>query len=214
MADDIARNKLLHMIEDGDITPEDGLRLLNAFSANDGNDIYEQAEEPADTDSDFQNFDDQTRIKEAQTDISTLKKNKLWWIIPFAVGLILTIVGAIWMYLGYASKGFGWGFWLSWIPFGLGVVTMTISALSSQSKWIHIKVHEKKGKHPTNINLTFPIPLKFAQWFFHNFGNKIFKDKHVPADSIISMLTTDITDESPFYVNVDDESDHVEIFIG
>jgi len=221
------------MIENGDITAEDGLRLLNAFDGNG----------KADTDYSDENYEDnvfseydtdemepdyhaESNLSENQTEVDIqqlttsspdakrIAKVKRWWFLPFSIGLILTVISSIWMYLGYTSKGLGWGFWLSWIPFILGVLTMALSAFSRKAKWIHIRIKERKNNSKVNINLSFPLPIGMTRWFFRNFGDKIKATRDVPIDLMLNDLDASITEDNPLYIKVDDDGDDVEIFIG
>lgn len=214
MTEDPARTKLLHMIENGEISPEDGLRLLKVFEAGYSGEHEVEQVPPDISEQATQTLEFNPESQSVGLNEARIKNLKRWWLLPFALGLILTIIGAYWMYLGYSTKGLSWGFWLSWVPFGIGVLMMVLSAISSYSKWIFIKVHEKKVNHPVNLTLAFPLPIKLAGWFLRTFaGNLKSKDK-VPVETIMSMLDSDISKDSPFYVNVEDDDDHVEVFIG
>ena len=221
MSDDIARKKLFDMIEAGDISPEDGLRLLKAFEGFQSDEIIEESpvEAPegisnAETVDTLNEPDEDESLKGDYPERKRFKQLKRWWLLPFGLGLFLTVMGAIWMYLGYESKGFAWGFWLSWLPFMLGVVIMALASLSSKAKWLHVRIREKKSNHNTNISLSFPLPLNATRWIFRNFGDKITAKHNFPIESIIDVLDKDLDEEEPFYVHVDDEDDEVEVFIG
>jgi len=224
MSEDVARRKLLSMIENGDISAEEGLRLLNAFD--NASEKNQEGNHPASDKTDLSSIkskQDQSEdegeveihhLSSMSDDGKRIKKLKKWWILPFGVGLILTVVSAIWMYLGYVSKGLGWGFWLSWFPFILGILIMALSAMSSKGKWLHVRVHEKKKGSNTHINISMPLPLGAARWFFRNFGDKIPKTRNIPIDEMLTEFENGISADSPFYVKVDDEGDDVEVFIG
>ena len=221
MTDDIARKKIFDMIENGDITADEGLRLLKTFQSADENEIpsaFSATSESLDNLEPYNTFDTESEQHFAPSGEEAkdmrLSHLKRWWVLPFGIGLFMTIMGAVWMYLGYESKGFGWGFWLSWLPFILGTAIMVLSWLSSKSKWLHVRIREKHGKNKFRISLSFPLPLKSTRWFFKTFGDKIPKTKGIPIDSIIDVIDNTVVDGEPFYVHVDDEDDEVEIFIG
>jgi len=223
MSEDVARRKLLSMIENGDISAEEGLRLLNAFdnASEENQDVHltRTLNNSAFTKSDQDQPDNEgemeiQHLNSTSDDARRIKRLKKWWFLPFGIGLILTVVSAIWMYLGYVSKGLGWGFWLSWFPFILGIVIMALSAMSSRGKWLHLRVHEKKKGSNTHINISMPLPLGAVRWFFRNFGDKIQKTKNIPIDEILTEFDHGISDDSPFYVKVNDEDENVEVFIG
>lgn len=220
MSDDIARKKLFDMIEAGDISPEDGLRLLKAFEGFQSDEIIEEsAIETPEGNSTTEILEtvsepEEEPHKSQYPEVKRLKEFKRWWLLPFGLGLFLTVMGAIWMYLGYESKGFAWGFWLSWLPFMLGVAIMALASLSSKSKWLHVRIREKKPGRHTNISLSFPVTLKATRWIFSNFGGRISAKHDIPIESIFDVLDKDLDGEEPFYVHVDDEDEEVEVFIG
>jgi hypothetical protein len=92
-----------------------------------------------------------------------MKRWQRWWILPFGVGVFITILGAVWMYQGYIAAGLGWRFWLSWFPFLFGLLLMVASWYSQTLPWVHIRVREE-GTSGTNISLSFPIPIGLASW--------------------------------------------------
>jgi len=218
MSEDVTKRKLFSMIENGDITAEEGLRLLDAI------DRSSAAAEDETNDQTFTDAEvlgstgglesDEQPLKIPPEELKRIKNLKHWWWLPFSIGLVLTVISAIWMYLGYSAKGFGWGFWLSWFPFIIGIAIMALSAMTSRMKWLHVKVHEKKGKHKANINISLPVPFGILRWFFHNFGNTIPKIKDMPLDVFFADFDHNINSNNPLYVKVDDEGDDVEVFIG
>lgn len=139
---------------------------------------------------------------------------KRWWMLPFVVGLLITVSGAIWMYSGYLANGFGWGFWLSWLPFLLGIAIVAVSFPAGKSVWLHVRIKQKEGEKPQRINFSFPLPIRIAKWGMTTFGDKIPDIKGKTAGEY-SQILENITPEEPFYVHVEDENgEDVEIFIG
>ena len=88
-----------------------------------------------------------------------IQRRKLIWLIPFLLGLLLTSLGGVWMVRGYQNHGLGWGFWLSWIPFLLGVGIMVLSWGMRRGCWLHVRIHQKPGSRPQKIDLSFPSPF-------------------------------------------------------
>ena len=217
--------KLLSMVQNGDITAEEGLRLMNSLPSEDPLEPDYETDTQVDSSQGI-GVDSAQPMEGTATEVeivpmpidsaeaNRLKQLKKWWFLPFGIGLLLTVISAIWMFLGYSAKGFGWGFWLSWFPFVVGIAIMAISAMSSKAKWLHIRVHEKGKGKKVNVNISMPIPLGGVKWFFKNFGHKINKTKDIPVEAIISELENGIGDGNPLYVKVDDDGDDVEIFIG
>jgi hypothetical protein len=209
-----AEQKILEMIEQGHITAEEGLRLLNVIS---GEPIPDSdAEEPNPESVAFAS----TEIIEPQhpqipeEEMKRLEKLKRWWVLPFGLGLLLTILGAVWMYMGYQAKGFGFGFWISWLPFFIGIAMMAISFQSSKSVWLHVRIKQKPGESPQRINISLPLPLSLTRWAMSTFGHRIPGLKDQPVEEYSEILRN-LSPEEPFYVHIDDDDgEEVEVFIG
>jgi hypothetical protein len=140
---------------------------------------------------------------------------KRWWMIPFWVGVAITIGGAALVYWGYTASHFGWGFWLAWLPFIFGMVVMVIGWQSQTSRWLHVRIKQKPGEKPGTIVISMPLPLKLAAWLIRRFGPFIPELREKGLDEILLALEQNVSPEAPFYVNVDNEDgEHVEVFIG
>jgi len=146
-----AERTILDMVEQGQISAEEGLRLIKAMS--DQNKSTEvEADDSLVTVEPIEALENETEVyqptisPEEQRRLNQLKR---WWILPFGVGLLITILGAVWMFNGYAANGFGWGFWLAWIPFLLGIFIVSISFQTSHSIWLHVRIKQKPGGNPT-----------------------------------------------------------------
>lgn len=207
-----AERKILDMIEQGQITAEEGLRLIKAMG---------QDEKPAlDTVDETVNAGTGEEVLEPsgfripEEEQRRMNRLKRWWVLPFGIGLLITVLGAIWMYSGYMAAGFGWGFWLAWIPFLLGVFIVAISFQSSRSVWLHVRVKQAPGEKPERIAISFPLPLTLSKWVLSSFGHRIPGVRDQPVDNISEILEN-ISPDEPFYVHVEeDDGEEVEVFIG
>jgi hypothetical protein len=205
---DKAERKVLSMVEQGQISPDEGLKLINAMASDKdqgdpgdvgaaGNDVRSSQPHPI-----------------PQEELDRTKRLKRWWILPFGIGLLSTILGAVWMYTGYMNKGFGVGFWLAWLPFLLGIFILAMSFQSSKSVWLHVRIKQKPGERPERISISLPLPLRLAKWGLTTFGHKVPGLRDQPMDEINSMLEG-LSPEDPFYVHInDDDDEEVEVFIG
>ncbi len=145
---------------------------------------------------------------------------KSWWYLPFWIGTFIMTLGAIGMYLGYTAARFGIGFWLSWIPFFLGVIVMAISWQSRLARWLHVRIHQEPGERPGSISISLPLPLGLASWFLRNFSHLIpgLRDQKFSGSDLSDILISlgqSVSPENPFYVHVNgNNGEEVEVFIG
>jgi len=134
--------------------------------------------------------------------------------LPFGIGLLLTALGAIWMFSGYQASGFGFGFWLAWIPFLLGIFVVAVSFQTSRSVWLHVRIKQKPGESPQRISISLPMPIALTRWFLSAFGKRIPGLKDQPLENYSEILD-ELSPEAPLYVHVNDEDgEEVEVFIG
>lgn len=215
---DKAERKILDMVEEGVLSAEEGLRLINAMGA----------EQPIEADPDAiplsvsgverplpEDILEPAPPQLSEEELKRMKRLKRWWILPFGIGLLITSLGAVWMYTGYTNSGFGWGFWLSWIPFLLGIFVVAVSFQTSRSVWLHVRIKQKPGEKPARISISLPLPISLSKWFLSTFGGRIPGLKDQPMGDISEILEN-ISPEEPFYVHVndDEEGEEVEVFIG
>ena len=210
---DVNRPEILQKIETGEMSPEEGLRLLNAVDG----DSPVMPEQMA---VDYASVPEMEIIRPRDTGQSDKDKaskpefskyRTLSWLM-FGAFLILTLVSANWMVQGWLANNFGWGFWLSWIPFGIGVLGM---ATSLNSRWLHLRVTEGKGGERKNIRISMPLPLGLASWVLNAVPGWLpqeVREKHI--GEALSEINRSITRDEPFFIEVDEDDQHVEIYIG
>jgi hypothetical protein len=151
----------------------------------------------------------------SSSEVARLAYGRRWWLVPFGLGVVIGLMGAYWMYLGFLSAGLGWGFWLSWFPFGFGVLIMAIAARSRSARWLHVRIRQKPGNSPQNITISMPLPLSLASWFLRTFGRWLpGKVNGMDLGDTVSMFDQAITSDAPLHVQVDDDGEQVEVFIG
>lgn len=214
---DNPERKVLDMVEQGQISAEDGLRLIKAMGngreanpeqAVPGMEIVEPAGVPDAAEAEIPDL----HIPEAEQ--RRMNRLKRWWVLPFGIGLLITSLGAVWMYLGYTANGFGFGFWLAWLPFLLGIFIVAVSFQTSKSVWLHVRIKQRPGESPQRISISLPMPISLTRWFMTAFGKRIPGLKDQPLENYAEVLDN-LSPEAPFYVHVnDDDGEEVEVFIG
>ena len=94
-----------------------------------------------------------------------------WWLLVFIPGLLLTIAAANWMYIGFLVARLGWGFWLSFIPFTLGVGLVWLGWEIRMARWLTIHIRQKPSARPRELTLSIPLPTGVVNWAFRQFGH-------------------------------------------
>jgi hypothetical protein len=215
---DSEREQILKMIEDGKISPEDGLKLMQVLdqdSPEDGNPTPEAAagsgSEPRTEPSGMETDPKITRIKSIA---------RRFWQVPLWIGVGILILSAAGMYGLIQAGHMNFWFYCLLAPLLLGVIVIAAAAGSRRARWIFVDVQQKPGEKPQRIFLGFPLPLKLTAWFLRTFKGKIpdmdEKLKHTNTDEIIEAIETSINSDQPLVVNVDEGEDgeRVKVYIG
>jgi hypothetical protein len=209
------REQILKMVSDGKITAEEALKLMQALDESPAEEAVEivavsTPEEGA--------KEEKTEPKPQPDPEFTKKVNRFrrLWLIPLTVGIVLTVLGAWWMYTAMLSSGYGFWFLCAWFPFLLGVLIVTLGAISKTSRWIYVNVEQKPGESPRRIVFAFPIPSPLLRWGVRNFGHNIPPEHRDTADiAMKAIFEEDGAFNEPLFVDVHDEDgEHVQVYIG
>ena len=240
MADADERLHILEMIDGGQISAEEGIKLLNALSgkgqavlspetpaqespsqARESRSVSESAavEQPVIVPIQEEAQPEPASAVEEKPATPSLGANaqkwRRWWWIPVWVGVGITLVGAMLMFWAWQSGGYGFWFACSWFPFLLGILVMVAAWAARSARWLHVRVHQKLGKSPQKIAISLPIPLRLTAWFFRKFGHHIPNLEVTGLDEVIIALERTSPD-TPFYVEVNkgEDGERVEVYIG
>ncbi len=205
MTTDEQKLEILRKVENGSLSVEEGAELIG------------QLEQGEDTQPQPEVLDSMPPIAPIQNPAASGCWKAAWSMILVG-GAILTGFSAYWIYQGYQRSGFGWGFWLSWIPLVIGVGLMIFGWALMESPWMHVRV-ESKDEYKTGLYVfSMPVPFNIARWALNNFGQYIKPTGGMDTDSILILI--DQAEESirrgePFRVQVDEEEDgtKVDVFI-
>jgi len=137
-----------------------------------------------------------------------------WWLVPFLLGLLLTLVSVNWMYLGFAAAGLGWGFWLSFLPLALGILLMWAGWEMRGARWLHLRVRQSPGHTPSLIAISFPLPIGLTRWAVQRFGRySPGMNGQNPVD-ILDELDQALAADGPMHIYVDSEhGEQVELWV-
>lgn len=140
-----------------------------------------------------------------------------WWIVSYTIGVIFPTMGSIWLHLGWNARQFGFGVWLAWVPFTLGIILMSLSWRPRASHWLHLRVQRRPGRRPSVISFSIPLPFGFIKWVSRNFGQYFPPDvQGIDLEELIDELAMSVSSDNSIYIWVNDakEQQQVEIWIG
>jgi hypothetical protein len=77
-----------------------------------------------------------------------------------------------------------------------------------------VRIDQGPGEKPRKIAFSFPLPLNFTIWVLRHFGRFI---PHLAAhriDELIIALNDAVSSDAPLYVDVDEDGERVQVFLG
>ncbi|MBI3241277.1 MAG: hypothetical protein HYZ49_03180 [Chloroflexi bacterium] len=207
MTSDNERMQILQMIEDGKISAEEGLRLLNALSAKLQGDTPSPAGAlPA----------GEGRGGGRPPQPEELNRYRGWWIKIMWLGVAVTILGSLFLY--WVLKVAGVSFWLALAspPFVLGVAIMALAWASRKAKWLHIRIKTgEKSDGPRRLLISLPLPIGLVAWLLRMISPFIPKLRDTGVDELILALNETTSPEAPLFVDVDEgDGERVQVYIG
>jgi hypothetical protein len=219
-AEETKRLEILQKVVNKELSIEEASKILEAIDRKIEEETSDRQEETSKRSSPVEGEIFSSKFSSSMT-------SPLWWIIPFSIFVLITLLGATWLYNGWQAAHFGVGFWLAWIPFALGILGMALSWGARISRWVKIRIHQKKGsKKPAitilgrqqeMITFSFPLPTRLIKWVTRYFGSFYPADiRGLDLDEFMDALETSVSDESPLYAWIDEdkEGNQVEIWIG
>ncbi|MCX6066166.1 MAG: hypothetical protein NT121_10490 [Chloroflexi bacterium] len=212
---DSERQQILKMIEDGKITAEQGLTLMQALGDDPQDDGL--AEVPADetipsfiTESGGEAESKKTTDPEFDRKVNRFRS---LWVIPLWIGVAITVAGAYWMYSALQSTGFGFWFSCAWLPFLLGVLVTALAFSSRTSRWIYINVKQKPGESLQRIVIAFPLSL--VSWGINFVKGAVPQSERGAAVDVMKAVFDSTKSDEPLMVDVrEDDGEHVQVYIG
>jgi hypothetical protein len=137
-----------------------------------------------------------------------------WWLIIFFPGLLLLVAAVTWMIQGYLAAGLGWGFWLSFFPFSIGVLMIWLGWEVRMARWFHLHVTQKNKPGPHEITISFPLPVGLVSWGIRRFGQFAGPIQGRDMEGVLDELDQAVATDGPTHIFVDDQDgDQVEIWI-
>jgi hypothetical protein len=136
------RRKILQMVSDRHISPEEGAGLLKLVDAQDQAAVGDGAEGQPST------------IEHAPA--GGRHSHSQYWQYPLLIGLAIVALGMAVVAPAYQNERVNPATWLcGWIPLVFGLTLATIAAWSRSAHWIHLRVHTAHER----LSLHLPLPL-------------------------------------------------------
>lgn len=198
------REQVLKMIDEGKISAEQGLSLIQALTAD------ETEDSPAASSAGFS-------AEAAPSDplIESLKRRvRFFYLIPLILGILLTVWMAWRMYASVQANSTGFVFYCLLFPtLLLGIFLLSLGAASQSSRWLYLDVQQKPGEKPGRILLGFP--LDWVRSLLSLFGGFIPPKEKQIAEAMMTAVA-ETTGEAPLVVQVDEGADgeKVKLYIG
>jgi hypothetical protein len=224
MTNESERLQILEMIEKGVITAAEGVRLLNSLQGEPDEAGTLQLTPSASATAEPSPTPEVT-VEEPAPEVKTpsepfefdseINKWRRWWWIPLTIGIGITVVSGLLMFMAYQNSGFGFWFACLWFPLLLGVIVISLAAASRTTRWLHVRVQQEPGEWPKTIAISLPIPIRFTAWVLRVFKPHIHAMDKTSLDEVILALEKTSPDQ-PFYVKVDEgeSGEKVEVYIG
>jgi hypothetical protein len=138
------------------------------------------------------------------------KKWWAWWLVPFSFGM----AGAA---AGYGLSQLGGAWWICAGPLiVVGAVVMLVAVLTSQSPWMHVRVHTGHASWPRRIAIGLPLPLRFTAWVLRWVAPRVVGLDRTMVDELIIALEESVSNEAPITIEVNEgeSGERVEVFLG
>ena len=206
---DSERAQILKMIDDGKITAEEGLKLMQALAQDEeAEDEIPQFETESGGEAEWQPAPPDPVVERLK------RRVRSFYVIPLFGGTLLTIFAAWLMYQSINNGSMGVAFYCLLFPiFLVGILLLTLGASSQKSSWMYVDIQQKPGEKPGRIMLGFPLDL--ARWLMNTFKGNIPYHEREKADMVLQVMN-ETTSKEPIVVQVDEGEDgnKVNVYIG
>jgi hypothetical protein len=196
--------KILKRIEAGELSAQDGVRLLNELAQAQTSEPEPQVVQP-----------EPSAAESGSTPPLQVPKGfSHFWLYPLWAGVGTLVLGAILLYAVYGARA-GWGWALcGWPLFALGVLATVTAWWLRTARWVHVRV---RGKDAARVSISLPLPIKLTAWVIKIVKPFVPQFRDTGVDEAILGLADALKEGSePLYVDVndEDEGEHVQVYIG
>jgi SHOCT-like domain len=204
------QKQILKMVEEGKISAEEALRLIQALETP----VLEDEVVPAPAST----FASESGAEEPhmQEFEEIASKARGLWQIPLWIGVLAVVLSSYWLYNLVIASNYGFWFYCALLPLLSGVLLLALFTSSRTSRWLYVNVEQPDNEWPHNITLGLPLPLGLAGWFLRNFGQSIEGLNQAAVDEILEFLSTGFSSKEPLIVTANEGHGgaRVQVFIG
>lgn len=137
-----------------------------------------------------------------------------WWLWVFVPGLLLIVASANWMVEGFQAARLGWGFWLSFIPFTLGVLLVWLSWEIRLARWLTIHIRQRPGARPHELLFSLPLPTGWVSWLIRQTGRLGPHLNGTEVGDLIQEIDQAVAVDGPLQISIDDpHGEQIEIWM-
>jgi hypothetical protein len=198
----MSQARILEMLEKGTITADEAAKLLEATTADAG----DQETTPIEP--------DQVTLGSFQPDAKRWNRFRQ---IPFAISVTVLVICAWGLYAIYrqadARITFGWVAVL--VLFLLSILSTIVSFWMLRAPWLHVRIEEREGKR---IAISLPLPLTLAHWGLQIARRYVDDQTATYLDTSTEFLKAMRRGRSekiePIMVNIDEDGQRVQVYIG
>lgn len=208
MSDEQARLHILELIEQGEISAEEGLKRLESLGEAEADRGERQQAAFV-----VPGGEDETYAPSLREDIHRWR----WlWMAPLWAGVGVIVISALWMNAALQSNGFGFWFACAWLPLILGVMLVVLAWQSRSAPWLHLRIDQAPGEWPQRIAFSLPLPMGVTRWALGRYGDRIPGLENTSTAEILAALQESASPETPLYIEAEDEQEGqtVRIYIG
>jgi hypothetical protein len=212
------RKKILQMVEEGKISAQEAATLMRALD-DDGESTEAEVEiiQPGPSHGYESDASSGSRRTEAPEFDQIKSRARRFALIPLWAGVLVTVLSAWIIYAIQQNYGSNFWFYFMILPMMAGVLLIALGSGGRSSRWIYINVDRrdaKPGDGPRHITLGFPLPLGLVGWFFSTFGQIMSGLGRDKGRAIAEMIEAAKHSNEPLMIHVDDDDEHVQVYIG
>jgi hypothetical protein len=197
--------RILNMLADGRITADEAHDLLTALGpVGEAEDASGHALATPTSES--------ANIEEIQPDLQRFRR---LWRIPFFIAagaLLLSGLGLFLMYQSTADVA-ALGFLCIWSIFIVALLATLMALVARRSTWLYLRVEESDG---ARFAFGMPMPLNLMGWSLKIARLFVPTNQRARLETAAVFVSAmqDDPDAAPIFIDVDDEDDKVQIYIG